>query len=406
MNFPFYIATRYLFSKKSRNVINIISGVSVTGIAVGTMALVVVMSAFNGLEALVESLYSSFDPEIKITAKAGKTFHLDDFSEHEVKQIEGVKYYCKAIEEAVYLEYRKRDCIAKIKGVDEEFVKMTHIDSAVVEGKMMLKRNGFDYGVMGYGISYLLSVFVEDAVDPIMVYAAKRSSAFSATDPQSAFTKKPIIPAGVFSINQDFDATYMLVPFDFAEELLGYSNEVNSIEIGISDHTKLDLIKAQIKNVIGEKYDVKTRYELNELIFKTNKTEKWITYMILTFILIIATFNVIGSLVMLILDKKRDISILKSMGASEAAIRRIFLLEGMMITTLGGAIGLLVGFLLVIGQQLFGFVSLEAIIVEYYPVKLVFTDFILVMITVLIIGFVASWIPVKFITINTLNNPK
>ena len=397
MYFPFYIAKRYLISKKSKNVINIISWISVMSIAVGTMALVVIMSAFNGLESLVEGMYSSFDPDIKITIKEGKSFSLAEFPEEKIQAIEGVEYYSKAVEETVYLEYRNKNCIATVKGVDDAFVAMTRIDSCITEGKMLLQKDNFNYAVLGYGISYKLSLFPENSFEPVKIYAANRNVDFSAINPENAFAKKQVIPAGVFSINQDFDTKYILVPLAFAQELLDYPHTVTSIEIGLSKNADEEKVKEQIKTILGEKYIVKTRYELNELIFKTNKTEKWITYMILTFILIIAAGNVIGSLTMLILEKKKDIFILSSLGATPNLIRRIFLLEGLLIVGGGGIIGVVVGFLIVVAQKHIGLVRLEASIVEFYPVQLVYTDFFLILFTVLAIGIVASWLPVKFV---------
>lgn len=397
MSFEFFIAKRYLFSKKTRNVINIISGVSVFAVAVGAMALIVVLSAFNGVDSLVRSLYDSFDPDIKITVKEGKTFAIDELSLEEIKKVNGVKYCVKTLEETAYLKYRKNESLCTVKGVEEEFVQMTGLDSMLVEGQLTLKENGINYAVLGYGIANNLGVFIENAIEPIKVFSAKREGKYSPTNPQGAFSKKHIMPGGIFTINQDFDMKYMLVPFDFAKQLLEYENEVSAIEIGLEKGADEKQVKAQIAAIAGEKFKVKTRYEQNELIFKTNETEKWATYLILTFILVIATFNVIGSLTMLIIDKKADINILKSMGASKAAVKNIFLVEGMLISLLGGITGLLMGALLCWGQQVFGFVRLHNVIVDFYPVQMQPLDFLMILATVLTIGLAASWLPVRFV---------
>lgn len=397
MNLPLYIAKRYLFSKKKQNVINIISAVSMMGVGIGTMALIVVMSAFNGLENLVANLYSSFDPDLKITAKQGKTFDATTFPKDKIKNIKGVKYYCEALEETIYLRYKDGEAIATVKGVEDDFILMSGLDTMITEGELVLKSKGNNFAVVGYGIAYKLGLFIENVFEPLRLYSARREE-LTTFNPEQAFKLGNIMPSGVFMVNQDFDLKYILVPLDFAKELLERKNEISSVEIGLEDGSDEMYVKNEIEKLAGGKFEVKTRYEMNELIFKTNKTEKWITYLILTFILVIATFNVIGSLTMLILEKKDDMNILRSIGAEKVTIKKIFLFEGMLITLLGGLGGLLLGALLCVGQQLFGFVRLQGVIVEFYPVKLITYDFLAVIVTVLLIGFIASWLPVKYVT--------
>lgn len=397
MNFPFYIARRYLFSKKKHNVINIISAVSMLGVGIGAMALIVVMSAFNGLENLVAGLYSSFDPDIKITIKEGKTFNATSFPADEIKKIPGVKHYCEALEETVYIRYKDNEAIATIKGVEEEFIEMSGIDSMITEGELLLNSGGNHYAVTGYGIAYKLGLFIENVFEPLRIYSARRNE-INMLNPEQAFKMGNIMPSGVFMINQDFDFKYVLVPLSFAKELLERENAISSVEIGLDRQADENKVKNEIQKIAGDNFTVKTRYELNELIFKTNKTEKWITYLILTFILVIATFNVIGSLTMLILEKKEDMQILRSMGCDKQQVKNIFMIEGLMITLAGGLAGLATGGLLCAGQQWFGFVRLQGVIVEFYPVKLMTLDFVAVIVTVLIIGFFASWLPVRYVT--------
>ena len=395
--FAIYIASRYLFSKKKHHAVNIISTISAVSVAIGTIALIVVLSAFNGLEGLVESLYSSFDPAIKIMAKEGKTFNAKDIDETAIKAINGVKYCTQTLEETVYLEYRKNESLASVKGIEPEFIKMTGLDSMIVEGELKLKEEELNYAILGYGIAYNLSVFIETLTSPIKIYAAKRDKNITGINAHEAFNKELIMPSSVFSVNQDFDMKYILVPLDFAKKLLGHTDEVSALEVDIEKNAEPEIIKQKVQAIVGNAYEVKTRYEINELIFKTNAIEKWITYLILSFILLIATFNVISSLTMLIMDKKEDIYTLQSMGANNQLISQIFFLEGLLITLLGGVTGLVIGALICWGQQLFGFVRLGGIIVDYYPVSMKLTDFILILSTVFVIGIIASWLPVKFV---------
>lgn len=360
------------------------------------MALIVVMSAFNGLENLVEKLYSSFDPDIKITAKEGKVFNRSDFPEEEIKKIKGVKFCSESLEETVYLRYKENEAVATIKGVENDFAKMNGIDSMITEGEFILHEKGNNFAVVGYGIAHKLGLFVENVFEPLRIFSARREE-IATFNPEQSFKQGNIMPSGIFLINQDFDMKYILVPLDFARELLERENEISSVEIGLEKDADENFVKNEIATITGEKFNVQTRYELNEIIFKTNKTEKWITYLILSFILIIATFNVVGSLTMLILEKKDDIKILHSIGAEKSIIKKIFLTEGMLITLIGGLGGLLLGALLCMGQQQFGLVKLQGVIVDHYPVKLMPVDFLAVMGTVLSIGFCASWLPVKFV---------
>ncbi|MCI5054744.1 MAG: FtsX-like permease family protein [Flavobacteriales bacterium] len=397
MSFPFYIAKRYIFSKKKVAAINIISIISIVGVAVGSMAMLVVLAALNGLGSLVESLYSSFDPDIKIETTIGKTFTIEDTQLASIQQIDGVQYVIKTIEETCYLKYGDKESVATIKGVESDFVQMTGIDSMVVEGKMLLQNENYEYAIMGYGIAYSLSLYIDESLQYLSVYAAKRDGKYRASNPDDAFKISTIIPSGIFAINQDFDMKYLVTSYDFAKDLLEYEDEITALEIGLEPNADEKKVKEQLHQLLSDDFKIRTRYELNELIFKTNKTEKWISFLILAFILTIATFNLVGSITMLILDKKDDIAILKSMGANLKMIKRIFFFEGFLITIIGCLIGLLLGAILCILQQQIGLVPLQGVIVEYYPVKLIFSDFIVIVLTVLGIGTIASYFPVKFL---------
>lgn len=367
------------------------------GIGIGAFALIVVLSAFNGIENLVESLYSSFDPDIKITAVEGKTFSQSSLDKNQLLSLPGVAKASFTIDETVLLKYRDKQSVATIKGVESEFKYMSGLDTMMVEGEFLIENNQQPFAVLGYGISYYLSLFIEHNFEPVKVYAPKRTAGSSSLNPENAFAKVNIMPSGVFSINPDFDNKYVLVPFRFAQELLQYENRAGALEIGLTKGANPEDVKKAIESVVGSEFNVKTRYQLNEIIYKTNNSEKWITFLILSFILLIAAFNLIGSLTMLIIDKKPDILILKSMGANTSDIKKVFLLEGLMISGLGGLIGLVIGALLCLGQQAFGFVKLQGIVVDTYPIQLEVMDFTNIMAVVLFIGFLSSYFPVKYV---------
>ena len=395
---PFFIAKRYLFSKKSHNIINIISGISVVGVTVGTMALVIVLSVFNGFESLIVSLFNSFNPALTISAKEGKTFHFDEFPADSIKNIPGVFVMTRVIEETALLKYRNKQFIATIKGVSPEFEAMSGLDTMLINGKFVLKSENQSHIILGAGVAYYLHASLSDPVNPITIFVPRRDGNIGGSI-EKAFNSKSIFPSAIFSIQQDFDIKYAVVPLDFAKELLEYEDEVTAVELGISADADVDKIQKETKRILGEKYTIKNRFEQQILLYKIMKSEKWAIFFILTFILIIATFNVIGSLTMLILDKKKDIAILHSMGAGKQLIKRIFLIEGILISVGGAITGLILGAFISWLQQQFGFISLGngsgTFVVDAYPVKIVLTDFLLVFVTVVSIGFLAAWYPVK-----------
>lgn len=397
MKLALYIAKRYLFAKKSQNVVTVISRISVVGVAIGSLALVVVLSAFNGLQNLVESLYASFDPDIRITATLGKSFQYDTFPAEKIKALNGVKYFTRTIEETALLKYEDKQTLATIKGIENEFIEMGGLDSMIVEGNLTIGNNEEEFCVLGYGLAGALDMKFNGFSKPIWVYVPKRNKNVS-FNPEEAFHKKNILTAGIFSVNPDFDNKYALVPLKFAEQLLQYKNKITAIEIGTKKGIDLHLLKNEIQQILGSSYTVKTRYQINELIYKTNKTEKWVTFLILTFILVIAAFNIISSLTMLIIDKTEDIWILKCLGASKNLIRLIFFTEGLFINLLGALTGIVIGTVICLLQQHVGLLRLEGSIVEYYPVRIVAVDYIYISITVISIGLFASWYPIQVLT--------
>lgn len=401
MNLPFYIAKRYLISKKSHNIINIISGISIAGITIGTLALIVILSVFNGFESIVTSLYNSFYADLLIESAEGKTINLDHFPNDEIEKLEGIIRYTEVIEENVLLQQDDKQHIAFVKGVSESYLLKEDLDSTILEGKFLLEKNGIDFAVVGAGVAYYLNTRISDFPRPISIFAARKSSGYS-LNMTSDFNQLQILPSGVFSIQQDVDSKYIIVSLDYAKRLLGYTNEITAIEIGIADDLDLEVVQQKVKAILGDQYSVKNKFEQQELLYRIMKSEKWAIFLILAFILIIATFNIIGSLSLLILDKKKDIVVLQSMGANSDLIKRIFMIEGTMISLIGAISGLVLGSVICFLQQQFGFVKLGngdgSFVIDSYPVLMLPQDFILIFFTVSIIGIIAAWIPVRQIS--------
>ncbi len=396
MNLPFHIASRYLFSKKSKNIINIISWISMISIGVGSLALIVVLSVFNGLQSLVESMYESFEPDLKITMVEGKTIDLSYLPLDKITAISGIDQYTKVIEEVVGIKNGENQCIATLKGVESSFLSMTNIETALIDGQAVLESQGINYGLVGYGIASRLGLYLENG-ENLNIYIPKRGD-ISSLSMSNAFTFKQITPSGIFFINPDFDEKYIVVPFSFLQDALNYQYLITSIEISLSDVNQLKPIQSTIKSILGENYLVENRYEMNAILYKTNQAEKWITFMILAFILLIAAFNILSSLTILIMDKKEDIKVLRSMGASKTLIKQIFFTEGILINLIGAGGGLLLGSIICLLQQHVGLLKLGGGIVEYYPVEIQPIDFILITTTVIIIGGFSSYFPVKLLT--------
>lgn len=401
MKFPFYIARRYLFSKKSQNAINIITGISAMGVAVGTMALIIILSVISGFHEVVNSLFNSFDPDIKITSAEGKVFIPGDELQT-VKKLPGVISYSEVLEENGLLKYGERQYIATIKGVDESFVQVTGIDSMMYNGEMKLKEGQRSFAVLGQGIAYNLQVGL-NFITPLFIYMPKRIGTINLANPDDAFRRRYLMPSGIFQIEQDYDSKYILVPIDFMREMLQFNKEVSAIELKLDSEYDLNTLQKNIENILGDTFIVKNREEQNELFYKVIKSEKFAIYLILTFILIIASFNIIGSLSMLIIDKKADIINLRNLGANEKMIRRIFLLEGWMISIIGSIIGIGLGTLITWIQDRFELIKLSGsgtFIIDAYPVDLQLIDVVIVWVTVLFIGFVAASYPVRQIRKN------
>ena len=400
MNLSFYIAKRYLLGKKSQNAINIISGISILGITTGTMALVIVLSVFNGFDSVVKSLFNTFDPEIKISATEGKTFVPDPAKVQTIMELPGVAALSEVLEENVLLLYGEKQHIATIKGVDDAFQDVTGLDSMVYDGSMKLKDRNRAYAVVGQGVAYKLSIGLS-FIDPLWVYTIDRKAKINMSNPEESIRRDFLYPSGIFAIEQDFDSRYIICPIEFVRELLTYETEVSFLEVRLNPNFPPDQVQKEIAAVLGEEFQVKNREQQNELFYKVMRSEKWAIFLILTFILIIASFNIIGSLSMLIIEKKKDILTLRNMGAGNSLIKKIFLVEGWLISAVGSISGLFLGTTISWIQQRFGVIKLTgsgSFIIDAYPVHIEVVDIILIWITVLLIGFLAARYPVRQIS--------
>lgn len=399
MKLSLYIAKRYLFAKKSRNAINVISAVSAAGVTVGTMALIIVLSVFNGLELLVTSIFNTFDPDLKITAAEGKTFMPDSLKLQLLSDVNGVACYSLTVEENVLLKYGDRQYIATIKGVDDAYTRVADIDSAMWDGDFTLRSgNGRPYAVPGVGIAQYLGINV-NFITPLFVYVLKRSAG-SSLNPDDAYNRDYIFASGIYQIEQAYDSKYIYAPIEFASGLMENNREISTVEIKFSAEANPGEVQKNVTKIFGESFLVQNRYEQQELFYKVMKSERLAIFFILTLILLIASFNIIGSLTMLIIEKERDIGILRSLGADNTLIRKIFIFEGWLISIIGAAAGVFLGFLVCWLQQTFGIVGLpsESLIMDSYPVVMKLRDFIIVPFTVLLIGFWAAWYPVRYLT--------
>lgn len=398
MRLPLFIASRYLITRKKQHAINIISGISVTGVLVGTFALILVLSVFNGFDQLVRSLFSSFDPELKVLPAQGKRFDADSVTLKAIAETDGVKVYALTIEENVLLKYNKKSHPARVKAVDSLYTKVTGIDTMVTQ-KADIQPKDARFCIVGQGLAYQLGVNLNFS-RAVIFYAPDRDAGLNVRA-HNAFRHDYLIPSALFSIRQEIDERYVIVPLKFAAKLFQTGNEVSAIEIKTDGSREIEDIKTDLKEKLGQQFIIKNRYEQHEFFYKVMKSEKWAIFLILSFILIIASFNILGSLTMLIIDKKQDVFILQSMGAGSRLIRRIFITEGIMITAIGAVTGLLLGAVTAWVQQTYGLIKINTqgtLIIDAYPVQIQGYDFIWVLVVVGAIGFLASWFPAQLLT--------
>lgn len=402
MNFPLFIARRYLFSKKSTNVINIISAISVVGVAVATMALVVTLSVFNGFSDLVASLFTTFDPQIEITPAEGKSAPADDPILTEIKALPEIAVATECVEDQAMAVYNGRQAMVHIKGVEDNFDQLTHIREILWgQGTFELHAADLDYGILGIRLAEQLGTGARFDT-PVQIYVPRREGQLDMSDPTDGFVQDELYSPGVlFEVMQaKYDRNYILTSIGFARRIFFRQGEISSLELRLQPDCDFEKAKAHIKEICGNKYKVFDRYEQQDETFRIMKIEKLIAYIFLTFILVVACFNIIGSLSMLIIDKKDDVVTLRNMGATDSQIIRIFLFEGRMISAIGAFIGILIGLLLCWLQQTFGIISLGssegAFIINAYPVSVHLWDIALIFVTVLAVGFLAVWYPVHY----------
>lgn len=404
MNFPFYIASRYLLSKKSHNAINIISGVSVCGVAIATAALVCILSVFNGFQDMVAGLFTAFDPELKVVPAEGKFMLADAEELKELRENADIAVYTETLEDAALLMINNRQAMATVKGVEENFEQLTDIDGILFgEGVFELQADVLDYGILGGNLLMRLGL-PADFSSPIQVYAPRKGERMDLTDPTASLNQEELFSPKVgFMVKQKkYDASYVITNLAFARRLFDRKGYVSAIELKLADGASLSAVKSQIKKALGDKYEVLDRYEQQEDTFKIMQIEKLISYIFLTFILAIACFNVIGSLSMLIIDKKKDVMMLRNLGANEQQIRSIFMMEGRLICLLGAVIGIVFGLALCFLQQEFGLIRFGdgegSYIIDAYPVSVHVTDVLLVLLTVVAVGFLSVWYPVHYLS--------
>lgn len=408
MNFPFYIARRYLFSKKSHNAINVISAISVCGVALATLALVCTLSVFNGFQDLVTTFFTAFDPQLKITAVRGKVFDGQDKRVLQLKKMPDVEVYSESLEDNVMVQYQGRQAMAVVKGVEDNFDQLTPIDSILFgRGDLLLHDEVVDYAIPGIQLLSTLGSGIR-FLDPLEIYAPRRGAKVNMANPSTAFVTGNLFSSGlVFAVNQEkYDASYILTSIDFARRLFQYTTEVSAINLKLKAGADTDAVKKHIQDLLGDDFLVQNRYEQQADTYRIMEIEKLISYLFLTFILMIACFNVIGSLSMLIIDKRDDVVTLRNLGASDRQIVRIFLFEGRMISFFGAFAGVVLGLLLCWLQQEYGLIALGSsgsFVVDAYPVSVHASDVLLIFITVLLIGFLSVWYPVRFLSKRLLN---
>ena len=402
MNFPFYIARRYLFSKKSTHAINVISGISVVGVAVATMALVVTLSVFNGFHDLVASFFTQMDPQLKVTPVKGKTAPADDPILTEIRQLPDVEVATECLEEQALAVYGDRQMMVKIKGVEDNFNQLTHIQEILEgDGDFALHAADLNYGIPGLGVAYQLGLGYTYEY-PLKIFAPRREGQLNMANPTEGFVVDELYSPGVvFCMKQSkYDKNYILTSLAFTRHLFDLEGRLSSLELRLKPGSDFELVKGKMEDIAGDKYYVHDRYEQQDDTFRIMKVEKLIAYVFLTFILVIACFNIIGSLSMLIIDKKEDVVTLRNLGATDHQITRIFLFEGRLISAIGAVLGVLIGLLLCWLQQQYGIVRLGSsegsFVVDAYPVSVHPWDIVLIFFTVMAVGFLSVWYPVRY----------
>jgi lipoprotein-releasing system permease protein len=394
LNLSFFIARRYLLSKRKKNFINIISILSLIGVAFSTAALIIVLSVFNGLDDLLRSLNNSFDPEIKIEATKGKSFLVEADLLKKIQSIEGVEIVTEVIEDYAYVRYRDANQIVTLKGVSDNFIDQHRIDEKIIDGKLQLKKGDIPYAIVGRGVQYALSIAVGDDQFALQIYYINNVKSGS-LDPSKLYSRKSILPGASFSIIQGFDENYVIVPLDFSKELLNYGNKRTSLEIKTKPDANILSVQKNLKNLLGDKFSVLNADEQHKDLYRLMKMEKLFFFLAFSVLLGISSINIFFSLMMLALDKKKDISILTAMGADKSLIRKIFVTEGALIAISGAFLGLTLGGVFCWLQLRYGIISMgmQTSVTEGYPIKVIPSDFFYTLLVVFLITFLTSFRP-------------
>lgn len=400
MKLSLFIAKHYFFSKKSTNVINLISLISIVGIAIGSMALIVILSVFNGLEEVIISRYNAFDADFRVEPISGKTFNVDNNLLKEILDIDGVNYAIPIVEENALVKYNDKYYPAHLKGITDDFVSMSGMDTMIIYGQFLLSVDSIPTAVIGQSLANILGIQI-NTLKPLQIYVPRRLKKVT-MNPDEAFKRKFIVPVGTFSVEPEID-NFVLLPVSFVTQLLDYDkNQITALEITVTKDTKEDILRQSLQKILGDEITIKNRFQQHQFIYKIMRTEKVIVFFILALILLIASFNIVGSLTMLIIEKQKDIKTFNALGMSIKKIKMIFLSEGLLISVIGAILGLIFGFVFCLLQIHFGLIKLDgsqnnAFIIQAYPISMHLTDFLLVAITVITIGYVAARYPVRFI---------
>jgi len=408
LNIPFFIAKRYLLSKRKKNFINVISIISVVAVAIIAASIIIVLSIFNGLGDLLHSINNSFDPEIKVEATTGKTFQVSDSLIHKIERVPGVKIVTEVIEDYAVARYNGANQVVTVKGVGDNFIDQERIPKeSIVEGELLLKKNGANRALVGYGVKSTLSIALDQDFYPLQLYYVKNGGG-GGLDPSKLYSQKSIAPGGVFSIIQNFDEAYVIVPLEFAKELLNYDDKRTSLEIETDGKRDLYDVEDDIQTALGKDFNVLNGEEQHQDLYRVLKLEKLFASIAAVLLLLIGSINIYFSLMMLALDKKRDITILASLGADSGLLRKIFLAEGLLIAGIGTISGLFFGALIVALQQQFNLVSMgmDSAVVDGYPVKMILSDFAYVFVVMTIVTILISSRPAaiasRFATVQNL----
>ena len=391
MNVPFYIARKYFFSSKKINYVHILSLVSQFGIAIGTIALVLVMSVFNGFENLVLDMYNVFDPHIRVTSNEGKNFDSDEVNKV-IGDIDGVANFSSVLEEKILVEYNSKQYIAVLKGVDDNYRELTNFDSLIVDGGYIDDFKSNNVAMVGRGIAYYLSMHIGSVFDNLKVYLPNRDSK-NLLKLEKAFTSSSISPVGVFGVQQEIDSKYIIVPLNFVQDLINRDKYVSAIEIKLKSSDSMINIQNLLKEKLDSKYLIQNRFEQQEFLYKILNTERLVVVIILLFIVLIASFNIISSLIILIIDKKKDIESLFNFGFENHSIKKVFIYKSMLGVFVGSFSGIIIGFILAYLQQELGLIKMGvgSFVIDAYPISIKLNDIIIIQLIVLLIGLLASW---------------